>query len=295
MSDYMIRGTAAGGMIRFFAAYTKDMVETARDIHHTTPVATAALGRLLTGGSMMGAMLKNEDDLLTLQIQCNGPIGGLTVTADSHGRTKGYVVNPEVELTVKDKGKLDVGASIGLGVLSVIKDIGLKDPYIGQTELVTGEIAEDLTNYFAVSEQVPTAVALGVLVDTDCSVKTAGGFIIQMLPDSGKADEYERLVTVLEERLKGFEAVTTQLEKGVTIEEMMEKLFDGYDVSILDKNDISYFCGCSKERVTNAIAGISKADLLEMIEDEKPIEVDCHFCGKHYVFTTEELKVLVNG
>lgn len=295
MSDYMIRGTAAGGMIRFFAAYTKDMVETARDIHHTTPVATAALGRLLTGGSMMGAMLKNEDDLLTLQIQCNGPIGGLTVTADSHGRTKGYVVNPEVELTVKDKGKLDVGASIGLGVLSVIKDIGLKDPYIGQTELVTGEIAEDLTNYFAVSEQVPTAVALGVLVDTDCSVKTAGGFIIQMLPDSGKADEYERLVTVLEERLKGFEAVTTQLEKGVTIEEMMEKLFDGYDVSIHDKNDISYFCGCSKERVTNAIAGISKADLLEMIEDEKPIEVDCHFCGKHYVFTTEELKVLVNG
>lgn len=293
MSDYIIRGTAAEGQVRFFAAYTKDTVEKARQIHNTSPVATAALGRLLTGGAMMGAMCKNDSDVLTLQIQCSGPIGGLTVTSDAKANVKGYVNNPEVMLPPNAKGKLDVGGALNLGVLSVIKDIGLKEPYVGQTHLVTGEIAEDLTNYFATSEQIPTAVALGVLMEKDNTVKQAGGFIIQMLPDGEAPVDMDRLADLLEERLTNFSAITTLLDQGVTPEQMMEQLFEGYDVEIMDKMPTGYNCNCSKERVYKAVASVGKKDLQEMIDKGEPIEVNCHFCGSHYLFDVEELKAML--
>ncbi len=297
MSDYIIRGTAGKGRVRFFAAATRDLVEEARQLQGTTRVTTAALGRLLTGGAMMGAMCKNEKDVLTLQIRCDGPIGGLVVTADASANVKGYVLYPGVELPPKANGKLDVGGALGSGILYVIKDIGLKEPYIGQTELVTGEIAEDITRYFAVSEQVPTAVALGVLVDRDDSVKQAGGFIIQMLPDDGMSEEertrMDAMIDVLESRLAAFASVTSLMEEGMTPEQMMEALFQDYDMVIHDRIDTRYFCNCSRERVENAIASLGKKELQEMINEKKPIEVNCQFCNKHYSFGTDALKQLI--
>ena len=237
MNDMIIRGMAAENQVRFFAAYTKEVVETARTIHNTTPVATAALGRLLTAGSIMGSMCKNDTDVLTLQIQCSGPIKGLTVTANAKAEVKGYVNNPNVDLPLSAKGKLDVGKALDLGVLSVIKDIGMKEPYVGQTNLVTGEIAEDLTYYFATSEQIPTSVALGVLVDRDLSVRHAGGFIIQLMPFAT-----EELITDLENRLKDFSSITSLMDQGMTPEDMMHKLFDGYDIELTDSIVPRYQC-----------------------------------------------------
>ena len=289
MSDYIVRGTAAEDQVRFFAAYTRDMVEEARRIHNTSPVATAALGRLLTAGAMMGAMSKNETDLTTLQIKCNGPIEGLLVTADGMANVKGYVTNPNVILPANDKGKLDVAKALDLGVLSVIKDLGLKEPYIGQTHLVSGEIAEDLTYYFATSEQVPSSVALGVLMEKNNTVKQAGGFIIQLMPFAEDA-----LITVLEERLKNYTSITTLLDQGRTPENMIRELFEGYDVQIMDTIPTKYQCDCSRERVSRAVMSVGKAELEDMIREGKPIEVNCHFCGKHYVFETEELQGLLD-
>ncbi len=289
MSDYIVRGTAAGDQVRFFAAYTRDMVEEARRIHNTSPVATAALGRLLTAGAMMGAMSKNETDLTTLQIKCNGPIEGLLVTADGSANVKGYVTNPNVILPANDKGKLDVAKALDLGVLSVIKDLGLKEPYIGQTHLVSGEIAEDLTYYFATSEQVPSSVALGVLMEKNNTVKQAGGFIIQLMPFAEDA-----LITVLEERLQHYTSITTLLDQGRTPEDMIRELFEGYDVQIMDTIPTKYQCDCSRERVSRAVMSVGKAELEDMIREGKPIEVNCHFCGKHYVFETEELQGMLD-
>ena len=289
MSDYIVRGTAAGDQVRFFAAYTRDMVEEARRIHNTSPVATAALGRLLTAGAMMGAMSKNETDLTTLQIKCNGPIEGLLVTADGSANVKGYVTNPNVILPANDKGKLDVAKALDLGVLSVIKDLGLKEPYIGQTHLVSGEIAEDMTYYFATSEQVPSSVALGVLMEKNNTVKQAGGFIIQLMPFAEDA-----LITVLEERLQNYTSITTLLDQGRTPEDMIRELFEGYDVQIMDTIPTKYQCDCSRERVSRAVMSVGKAELEDMIREGKPIEVNCHFCGKHYVFETEELQGMLD-
>ncbi len=288
MSDYIIRGTAAGDQVRFFAATTKEMVETARSIHNTSPVATAALGRLLTAGAMMGSMSKDEKDLTTLQIKCSGPIGGLIVTADGAANVKGYVTNPDVILPANDKGKLDVAKALDLGVLSVIKDIGLKEPYIGQTHLVSGEIAEDLTYYFAASEQIPSSVALGVLMEKNNTVKQSGGFIIQLMPFAE-----EELITALEERLKNFTSITSLLDRGLTPEDMMQQLFEGYDVRIMDNIPTAYHCDCSKERVYQAVMSIGRKDIEDMIAEEKPIEVNCHFCGKNYVFDMEDLKSML--
>lgn len=288
MSDYIIRGTAANSQVRFFACTSKEMVETARSIHNTSPVATAALGRLLTAGAMMGSMSKSEKDLTTLQIKCSGPIGGLIVTADGAANVKGYVTNPNVILPVNAKGKLDVAKALDLGVLSVIKDIGLKEPYIGQTHLVSGEIAEDLTYYFATSEQVPSSVALGVLMEKNNTVKQAGGFIIQLMPFAD-----EELITALEERLKDFSSITSLLDQGLTPENMMNRLFEGYDVNIMDTIPTAYHCDCSKERVYEAVMSIGRRDIEEMIEEEKPIEVNCHFCGKSYTFDVEDLKSML--
>jgi molecular chaperone Hsp33 len=288
MKDIIISGMAAENQVRFYCAYTKEMVETARDIHNTSPVATAALGRLLTAGSIMGSMCKNESDVLTLQIQCSGPIGGLTVTADGKARAKGYVNHPDIILPASDKGKLDVGKALDLGVLSVIKDIGLKEPYVGQTNLVSGEIAEDLTYYFATSEQIPTSVALGVLMEKNNTVKHAGGFIIQMMPFAE-----DELITNLENRLNDFSSITALLNNGMTPEDMMRKLFDGYDISFNEPVTPTYYCNCSKDRVYRAVMSIGREEIQNMIDDNQPIEVNCQFCNQHYIFEIDELKEML--
>lgn len=288
MTDYIIRATAAEGQIRAFAATTRDLVEYARSAHNTSPVATAALGRLLTAGAMMGIMMKGEKDLLTLKIEGDGPIGGLTVTADSRGNVKGYAFHPEVMLPPNAKGKLDVGGALGIGVLSVIKDIGLKDPYVGQTILVTSEIAEDLTYYFATSEQTPSSVALGVLMERDNTVKQAGGFILQMMPGAS-----EEVISALEKRLGGITSITALLDAGNTPEMILEHILGDFGLEILDKLPTAFSCNCSEERIEKALISVGKQELQSMIEDGKTIEVNCHFCNKHYPVTVERLKELL--
>lgn len=288
MTDYIIRATAAEGQIRAFAATTRDLVEYARSAHNTSPVATAALGRLLTAGAMMGIMMKGEKDLLTLKIEGDGPIGGLTVTADSRGNVKGYAFHPEVMLPPNAKGKLDVGGALGIGVLSVIKDIGLKDPYVGQTILVTSEIAEDLTYYFATSEQTPSSVALGVLMERDNTVKQAGGFILQMMPGAS-----EEVISALEKRLGEITSITALLDAGNTPEMILEHTLGDFGLEILDKLPTAFSCNCSEERIEKALISVGKQELQSMIEDGKTIEVNCHFCNKHYPVTVERLKELL--
>lgn len=288
MADYIIRATAAGGQIRAFAATTREMVETARAAHGTSPVATAALGRLLTAGAMMGVMMKGEDDLLTIKIQGDGPIEGLTVTADSKGNVKGYVFNPSVMLPPNAKGKLDVGGALGVGVLSVIKDIGLKEPYVGQTILVTGEIGDDLTYYFATSEQTPSSVALGVLMNKENTVRQAGGFILQMMPGAS-----EEVVTKLEEQLKKITSVTALLDAGDTPEMILEHVLGDLGLEINETLPTRFYCNCCKERVEKALISIGKKDIEEMIADGKPVSVNCHFCNTDYTFSVEELKAIL--
>lgn len=288
MSDYLIRAMAADGQIRAFAATTKEMAEYARSAHNTSPVATAALGRLLTGGVMMGAMMKGEDDLLTLKIQGDGPIQGLTVTADSQGNAKGYVFHPEVMLPPNAKGKLDVGGALGLGVLSVIKDIGLKEPYVGQTILVTGEIAEDLTYYFATSEQTPSSVALGVLMNKENTVRQAGGFILQLLPGAS-----EEAITALEVKLAAISPITSLLDEGKTPEMILEYILGEFGLEILEKMPVQFSCNCSKQKIEKALISVGKKDLQEMIADDETIEVNCHFCNRNYPIAVEELKEML--
>lgn len=287
MKDYIVRATAANAKIRAFAAVTTNLVEEARVHHQTSPVATAALGRLLTGGVMMGSMMKNSTDILTLQVKCNGPIGGMTVTADAQGKVKGYVYCPEVMLPPKN-GKLDVGGALGEGVLHVIKDMGLKEPYAGQTELQTGEIAEDLTYYFATSEQVPSSVGLGVLMNSNNTVRCAGGFIVQVMPF---AEEW--VVDRLEENIGEVQSVTSMLEGGHAPEEMLSQILEGMKMEVADRLPVSFFCNCSKERIAQALFSIGKKELQEMIEEGQPIEVKCHFCNTAYTFAVEELQEIL--
>lgn len=287
MNDYIVRATAANAQIRAFAASTTGVIEEARQHHGTSPVATAALGRLLTGGVMMGSMMKNPTDMLTLQIHCQGPIGGLTVTADALGNVKGYVNNPEVMLPPKN-GKLDVGGALGQGILNVIKDMGLKEPYSGQTILQTGEIAEDLTYYFATSEQVPSSVGLGVLMNRDNTVRCAGGFIVQVMPFIE-----ETVLTKLEENIQKIQSVTAMLDNGHTPEEMLAQVLDGMDVEITDTLPAAFSCNCSKERIEKAIVSVGKKEIQSMIDDGETIEVKCHFCNSAYYFTVEELKEIL--
>ena len=285
MKDYIVKATAADNQIRAYAATTREIVEESRKIHNTSPVATAALGRLLTAGSIMGSMQKGDKDILTLKIQCSGPVKGLTVTADSKARVKGYVEEPMVMLPPSSKGKLDVGKALDLGVMSIIKDMGMKEPYVGQTHLVSGEIAEDLTYYFATSEQVPSSVALGVLMNKDNTVKQAGGFIIQLMPFTDDV-----IIDKLENTLKNMKPITELLDSDMTPEMILEEVLGEFGLQINEKVDTSYYCNCSKDRVHKAISSISKKDIEEMINDNKPIEVECHFCDKKYVFNVEELK-----
>lgn len=289
MKDYIVRATAADSQVRAFAATTGSLVETARKHHDTSPVATAALGRLLTGGAIMGSMMKNDTDMLTVRIRGNGPLGGITVTADSHGNVKGYVENPGVCLPPKD-GKLDVGGAVGIGILQVIKDMGLKEPYVGDTMLVTSEIAEDLTYYFASSEQVPSSVGLGVLMERDNTVKCAGGFIIQMMPFAA-----EETISAIEENLKKVTSVTELLDRGYTPEMILEELLGNVGLEITDTIPTQFYCNCSKERVKKAVASIGRKDIQEMIDEGKDIEVKCHFCNSAYNYTVEDLKQIIKS
>nr|WP_314459993.1 Hsp33 family molecular chaperone HslO [uncultured Clostridium sp.] len=287
MADYIVRATAGDHQIRAFAATTRDLVEHARQAHNTSPVATAALGRLLTAGGMMGIMMKGEEDLLTIKIQGSGPIEGLTVTADSKGNVKGYAYNPGVMLPPNEFGKLDVGGAVGEGVLSVIQDIGLREPYVGQTILVGGEIAEDLTYYYANSEQTPSSVALGVLMNKDNTVKQAGGFIIQLLPGAS-----EEMIELLEKRLGEIHSVTSLLEEGKTPEMILTYILGGLGLDIMEQTPVKFTCNCDKARVEKALVSIGRKELEEMIEEGKSIEVNCHFCNTNYEFTVEDLKDL---
>lgn len=288
MSDYIVRATAADSQIRAFAITSRELVEQARQYHNTSPVVTAALGRLLSGGAMMGVMMKGDQDILTLQVKGSGPMQGLTVTADSGGNVKGYPDVPAVLLPANSKGKLDVSGAIGNGILRVIKDMGLKEPYMGQIPLQTGEIAEDLTYYFATSEQVPSAVGLGVLMERNNTVKQAGGFIIQLMPFTP-----EEVIARLEEKIAAVHSVTDLLEQGMKPEDLLEHILGDFGLEVTDRLPARFFCNCSKERVSKAIISIGKKDIQEMIEEGKDIEVNCHFCNTSYRFSPAELEGLL--
>ena len=288
MEDYLVRGTAAEGRIRAFAVRSTEMIRTMQEIHQTSPNVTAGLGRLMTGAAMMGAMMKDENARLTLSIRGDGPVQGMTVTADSHGFVKGFANVKRVPLTLLGPGKLDVGGPIGYGTLTVIREDGIGEPYSSRVNLLTGEIGDDLTYYFATSEQTPSAVGLGVLVDTDETVKDAGGFIIQLMPDV-----LEEEITALEEALKNAAPISEMIDQGMTPEDILTKIIGNMGFELLEKQPIAWKCDCSEERVAHAIMSISKSDIQEMIDDEKPAEVKCHFCEKNYVFTTEKLKEML--
>ncbi len=291
MNDYIVRAMAADNQIRAFAATSKNLVELARQTHNTSPVATAALGRLLTGSAMMGVMMKNEDDLLTVMMRGDGPINGVTVTADSHGNVKGYVGNPEIVIPPNYLGKLDVGGAIGYGTLTVMKDLGLKEPYVSQVALTTSEVAEDLTYYFASSEQVPSAVALGVLMEKNNTVKQAGGFIIQLMPFAE-----ERVVDILEKKIATITSVTDLLEQGMTPEDILKFVLSDFgEVEFTDKIETQFKCNCSKERVTKALISLGKKELQSMIDDGEEIELNCHFCNSHYKFSVDEMKEILKN
>ena len=280
MRDYIVRATGAQAQIRAFACTTRNLVEAARQAHDTSPVATAALGRLLSAGAMMGCMMKGEEDLLTLQIKGDGPLKNVVVTADSKGNVKGYVTVPDVILPANAAGKLDVAGAVGQGSLSVIRDMGLKEPYVGQTMLQTGEIAEDLTYYFATSEQVPSSVGLGVLMERNNTVRQAGGFILQLMPFAEDAT-----VSRLEQNLSGISAVTSLLDEGKTPEQMLETLLEGLDCQVVSTMSAAFACDCSKKKIERVLISLGRKEISDMIEAE-------HFCNTRYQFSVEELKRL---
>ena len=286
--DRIVRATAADAQIRIFTADTKELVEEARKRHETSPVATEALGRLLTAGAIMSTMLKNEGDILTLKVTGDGPLGSITVTADGKNNVKGYVGNPKVELPLNARGKLDVAGAVGKGGLDVIQDLGLKEPYVGQIPLISGELAEDLTYYYANSEQVPSSVGLGVLVDRDRTVKKAGGFIVQLLPHAA-----EETIEKLERNLNRLQSVTGFFEEGKTAEELVEFLCEGMEPQITDTVPVRFYCNCSRDRVEKALISLGRKELGSMIEEGMPTTLNCSFCNSDYVFTAEELKELL--
>ena len=277
------------GAVRVFVAITTDLVNRAHEIHHTYPVATAALGRTLTAAAIMGAGMKNETDTTTIQFKGDGPLGSIVAVTDSHSHVRGYVANPFVDLPLNKKGKLDVGGGVGKGYLNVIRDLGMKEPYAGQVPIVTGEIAEDLTFYFARSEQIPTAIALGVLVDTDSSVKAAGGFMIQLMPEAT-----EDIAIKLEEKMKTIEPVTQMIDSGMSAEDIFFHITEDFDMLMENKPIVPmYECKCSKERMERALISIGKKELEDLIEDQGEAELTCQFCDKKYTFSKEALEELL--
>lgn len=288
-TDYIVRASAANNQIRAFAITSINTVEEARKRHNTSPIATVALGRLMSAGAMMGAMMKGENDLVTISIKGDGPIGGITVTADSKANVKGYVNNPGVMLPLNSEGRLDIEKALGIGVLSVIKDIGLREPYVGDTILVTSDITQDITYYFATSEQVPSSVGLNVIMSKDNTVAQAGGFIIQLLPDAD-----EDVIESLEQKIRKIKSVTAMLENGYTPEMMLEELLGEFGLEITDRIPTGFYCNCSKDRMAKALISIGKRELRSMVEDGKPIEVNCHFCSDSYTFEIDELKDMIH-
>lgn len=291
MKDYLIRGIDKLGRLRIFVASTTNLVEEAREMHGTSPTATAALGRSLTAASMMGIMMKNDNDTLTLKINGGGPIGNILIVAKNKGRVKGYVDHPEADVPPKSKGKLDVGRLVGnQGMMTTIMDLGLKEPYIGQANLISGEIAEDLANFYVLSEQQPSAVSLGVLVNKDRTVLAAGGYIIQLLP--GILDED---ITKIENALAIVEPVSTLIAKGLSPEEIMNEILGDFDMQVLDKVDLEFQCDCSREKIENVIISLGKKEISDIIEEDGKAEVVCQYCNKKYLFNKEDLnKILVD-
>ena len=288
MSDILLRAIARDAGIQISAAVTTGLVERARQIHNTTPVATAALGRTLTATAIRGSQLKVDDGSVTVQVKGNGPLGAIVCVGDADGFVRGYLQNPSADLPLRPDGKLAVGAGVGRGYLMVIKDIGLKDPVTGTVALVNGEIAEDLTRYFAESEQVPSACALGVLVDTDCTVKCAGGWLVQLMPGVKDTD-----IDRLEANLAKLEPMTAMLDKGMTLEQIVQAVLDGFTVDFLQTDEIGYRCACSREKVERALISMGKNELGKMAEEQEKSEVTCQFCDKIYTFSREELRELL--
>lgn len=289
MKDYIVRAMTADGFVKAMAIASTNLVERARNIHKTTPTATAALGRVLTAASMMGNLQKVENGALTLQVKGNGPLGTILATSDAVGNVRGYVHNPSITLLEKYAGKLDVGAAVGTdGMLTVIRDLQMKEPYIGSVALVSGEIADDVTAYFAQSEQTPTACALGVLVDTDHSVKVAGGYLIQLLPGAP-----EEVISRLEQGIAKAGAVTPMLSDGLTPEDILRRVMADFELEFLETTEVSYKCYCSRERVTSTLISVGKKDLQEMIDEGKPVTIECQFCDTKYQFTPDELRELL--
>ena len=287
--DYIVRASLANDSVRAFAISSTHLVAEARERHKTLPVVTAALGRLLSAGAIMGSMMKGDKDIVTISLKGDGPAGYITVTADSHGHVKGFPGNPNVDIPRKYAGKLDVGTAVGRGLLTVSYDLGLKEPYSGQVEIQTGEVAEDLAYYFTVSEQLPSAVGLGVMVDTDSSVKHAGGFIVQLLPDAP-----EDVIELLEKKLANLEPVTAMMEKGMTPEDMLSYIFEGVDIEFTERHDVEFYCDCSKEKVKRALAAISDKDLQDIVNDGEDIEVKCYFCNTAYKFSIADIKDILS-
>lgn len=287
--DHIVRGTAAGGFIRAFAINSRNTVQTARDAHNTSPLVTAALGRLMMSAQMMGFMMKNPEELITIIVRGDGPVEALTVTADTNGRVKGFANNPNVWLPLNERGKLDVGGGIGAGTLTVVRDQPYTEPYTSQVELVSGEIGDDMTNYFVVSDQVPTVVGVGVLVDRNMTVKQAGGFIIQLMP--GYWDE---LADQLEANLAGVDSVTNMMEKGMTPTDILEHLLRGLDFKASEMAPVEFYCGCDEKRATRATLALGAAEIKDMIEKNEPAEVYCHFCGNRFNFTPEQLQQMLD-
>ena len=286
--DHLVRGTAADGMIRAIAITARETVETAHENHGTSPLVSAALGRLMMAGQMMGAMFKHPDELVTLEVRSDGPIGGLTVTANNHGQVKGFANHPHIWRPLNGHGKLDVGGGIGHGTLTVIRDIPRVAPYSSTTELVSGEIGDDLAAYFTLSDQIPTSVGVGVLVNPDTSIRQAGGFIVQLMPD------YEDfLIDELEANLKEITSVTTLLEEGMGPSELLRYILRGLDYEELEAMPVEFYCGCNEERAARATLALGEAELEDMIAKNETAEVHCHFCGKTHYLSPTELRELL--
>lgn len=286
---YILRGTAQNGEVRVFMAITTDMVQKARDTHDLSPTASAALGRLLTIGSIMGTMLKGENDIMTISMNGGGESGNLVVSASSKGNVKGYIANPHVDLPLNEKGKLDVGGAIGKnGFINVIKDLGLRSPYVGQVPITTGEIGEDMAYYFTVSEQIPTAVVVGVLVNIDLSILAAGGLIIQMMPNGN-----EFLADIITYRLEEIPPISTLIAEGKSGEDILNLLFDDMELKIHERIEIDYVCDCSQDRIERALISLGREELEKLREEEEDVEIQCHFCNKKYNFSKKDIEELL--
>lgn len=292
MKDYLIRAIDKSGTIRLFAASTTNLVEEARRIHETSPTVTAALGRTLTISAMMGKMMKNDKDILTLKINGNGPAGMIMAVANNKGEVKGVVNNPKADLPARSSdGKLDVGGIVGdNGTLTVIMDLGLKEPYVGQTSLVTGEIAEDIANYYMVSEQIPSVVSLGVLVDKDISCRAAGGFMIQLLPNTKEED-----IVKIEKAIENLEPVSSMIDSGMSPEDIMNRVLGDFEMELLDKSPLEYYCNCNREKIESVIVSLGNQEIEDIIEEDNHAEVVCHFCNTKYQFDEKDLKALLDN